>query len=263
MEELQGQQERVSQQVTRWELLQLDNKINCLLDYLKGGDFWKPADIVVAVSELKALISGRNNQFCEWIQKTSCVVKTSTSPDTFDLMTNKMSQQISSWKQQNSNLFLRYKYPDLELYNKQLCECLSLQQSIARLSKGGEDHSQLLSKAEEELQEHSEKLSVDEKITEGRQIIEDRLNLFKRLEQSVMQCLRKQLIDLKRISNKYMEFLKQLCSLKRTYQEAVKEAKEGNILLVRLAQSRFIQFLFFRSREGLSRHDHFHRRVLR
>jgi len=113
MEELQSRQDRVSQQVSRWELLQLDNKIGCLLDYLKGVDFWKPADIVVAVSEIKALISGRNNQFLEWIQKTSYVVKTSSSPDTFDLMTSEMSQQISSWKQQNNGLLLKYKNLDI------------------------------------------------------------------------------------------------------------------------------------------------------
>jgi len=77
---------------------------------------------------------------------------------------------------------------------------------------------------------------MEEKVSEGRRIVEDRQSCFKRLEQSVMQCLRKQLIDLKRISIKYMEFLKQLYSLKHNYQQEVKEANEGNPLLVRFPQ---------------------------
>lgn len=122
------------------------------------------------------------------------------------------------------------------MINKQACDCFSLQESLTRLDKGAEDHSRLLSKAEEELQLYSEKLSMEEKLLEGRRIVEDRQSCFKRLEQSVLQCLRKQLIDLKRISIKYMEFLKQLCSLRKHYQQNVKAAKEGNTFLVRLPQ---------------------------
>eukprot|EP00210_Caulerpa_lentillifera_P008605 g8209.t1 len=208
IKELQSRQEKASHVVNRWELLQLNKKVDTLLERLKGDDFWRPAEITVTITELEILILRRNQQFLNWLHKIANATKETLDPENLNVKANEMEQQISAWNQENHEFL----------------ECF--QKSLNLLNTATGDWYQVLSKAEEKLQDNSENLAIEEKVSEGRRIIQDRQKCFTKLRQSMKNSLTKQLLYFKTNCLKYIEFVKQLISLRLSYEEAIDEIKQ-------------------------------------